>query len=481
MKRYLLNLRFIFSHLIVMLGAAVIGVSSIVVAEYIWDSFSNSPIPFKIAIQAHRRNGENWMLLTSGTDSQSMEIRRCLRNIHLSDTTQKYNIMLSKINNCIVIDDIKDIVNMSSTSDSIPINNLSLIDEPHEQHNFRFDLHSNAIVLILNSCYVTDASFTCSEKFECDGLFNRMQIISFANADITDIVIPKIMLMLQNCKETLRIINLRNTKITEAGLNLIRREFPDVKLNPECDSAPICVFEAALDGTCVDFSSMGIVTDDIVRQLDSMPVTHLKLKGLPVTNKIFSILSTMTNLVEIDLQNTSIENDVDVELLAALPALHKLNLNGTKVSAESIKKLSTSKSLVHLQIGTMKNESIVAQTSTSQQTMVNPSSILDKDHDFGDSEILIGMDNHSLRKLEIDGLPITDTTLNNLARLKNLRFLSISNSPQFVDSDLFFLQHCRSLKRLVMTNTGVTNYGLINFYRLRPDVAFQSGPAPNNK
>ncbi|MDR1479777.1 MAG: hypothetical protein LBJ00_12660 [Planctomycetaceae bacterium] len=422
-------------------------------------------VPFCLAKQSYDRSSLKWELLASGTHEQNMTIRQHLRDIHSS------NIMINEEKDCVIVNGADDIVNMIKYQSGSNSSSKFSLYEIDGMSPFDFGAVSDAIVFVLNNNSVTDSFFGSSREFRYDGTLKKMQVISFANANITDKVIPRIVSLLKNCKASLRVINLRNTHVTENGLNIIRSEYPNVLLNPEHNTIPVYPFEAALDGTCLDFGKTGIVSDDMILMLDSIPITHLKLKNMPVTNRIFVSVNTMTELVEIDLQNTKIEGDADVHLLAELPKLQKLNLNETKVSADAIGKLSTSKSITHLIVGTIPKD---GQNSVELSPLAKQSLSCSENCTRNNNNISSALvDNHSIRVLSIDGVSICDTILADMVSFKKLQFLTIYNCEMVTDKGLLSLQKSDSIKRIYLRNTGVTKSGLKEFIKLRPKVVVQ--------
>jgi hypothetical protein len=425
-------------------------------------------VPFRAAIEANRRNSVNWKLLASGTAEESNTIRQHIRSINTSDITIDSTILFNVPNCFRVINDIGDLDNKL---------NKNINCNLYEQQNYsnspaNFNQFCDAIVFILNHREVTDSFFMNCLGNEFEGLFTKMQIISFANTNITDVIVPKIILLLQDCKTTLRIIDTRNTRITDIGLSILREAFPTVNVNPEFDSAPIYFLEAALNGTRLDFSNTCTVTDKIVSQFASLPVTHIILRNTPVTNEILPVLSTMHSLVEIDLQNTEIEGEKNMEFLSTLPSLHQLNLVGTRLSANGIDKLKSSRSLLYLKVGLAQSDD--NNNNKNEQQFLHEQFIPHEKNYINDGGFSLFPCDHPLRILEINSDLITDNTLQELARLNNIQSLTISGSKKITDDGLLFLTNTKSLKKLRLLNTGITIVGVKEFIRLRHyDVALQ--------
>jgi hypothetical protein len=432
--------------------------------------WSIKSVPLRLTIEANRRNSVNWKLLTSGTVEEGIVIRQRIRDINASNMTTNCTIVFNIPNRFIVINNMDDLDNRPNTNinSSLYWQQNSLTSLPNVKQ------FCESIVFILNHVEVTDSFFMHCLDNELKGLFTKMQIISFANTDITDAVVPKIIAMLDDCKTTLRIIDTRNTRITDIGLNILRKAFPAVTVNPEFDSAPIYFLEAALEGTRLNFNGICTVNDNIVRQFASLPVTHIILRNMPVTNEILPILSTMSSLVDIDLQNTEVEGEKNMEFLSTLPSLYKLNLIGTKISANGISKLKSSYSLLYLKIGQVQSDSSNSDNNNPiiQQFLQEQLNPYEKNY-ISDGAFSLFPCDHPLRILEIDSELITDKTLQELAKLNNIQSLTLFNSKKITNRGLLFLENTKSLKELRLLNTSITKVGLKNFFRLRPDVHLQ--------
>jgi hypothetical protein len=405
----------------------------------------------QFATEASRRNNVNWILLTTGTTEESNIIRQRIRNIKTFDGTTNYTIEFDKSNRFVVINNMDELKSLEQKT-----------NERKLQSNFDFREFRRAIVFVLTHAEINDLFFRRSNYYE--RVFERLQIISLANTNITDAVVPEIVAMISDCKDSLRIIDVKNTQITDAGLNILREKFPNATVNPELNSAPVFFLEAALEGTRLDFSDMCIVTDNIIKQFEFLPITHIILRGMPVTNEILLSLHTMNNLIEIDLQNTLIEGEQYMEFLSDLPSLCKLNIRETNITSAGISRLQTSQSLLYLQIGCTQ---LYDTKNTDNKLPIKEKNSVE------DGGFALFPSIHPLRILELCSDSITDKTLHELSRLKNLQSLTISRTKKITDTGLLYLNNAESLIQINLLNTSITKDGLKNFHKLRPKVVMQ--------
>lgn len=80
-----------------------------------------------------------------------------------------------------------------------------------------------------------------------------------------------------------------------------------------------------------------------------------------------------------------------------------------------------------------------------------------------------------LQELELFGSTFTDTGLQHLSRLTNLKNLSITRDPRITDAGIEFLKGLASLKTLSLSGTSVTEEGVAGLQAALPDCAITFG------
>jgi len=308
---------------------------------------------------------------------------------------------------------------------------------------YNFYQFHNAGLLLLNNCGIDDTVFQDEVELGYEGLLGwKMQVFGMAGADITDAVIPSIIAMLIESKDSIRIIDLKNTKISKYGFNLIKKIFPNAEINPNFDLVDYYIFEYYLSDTCIDFERNQCITDSDIKQLKYLPITHLNLHDTAITSNAFYSISTLSNLLDLNLRGTKV-TDKKIELLKILPSLHKLDLCETKITSSGIAKLSELKCLTHLLVGPL--------SSNEKGYYIEANSFSNFPH------------SHPLEFLSVSSKMLTNDTLMDLATLNNLKYIEILNSKEITDAGLMYLKKAKSLKAFMAVNTSITDNGVNEF------------------
>ena len=312
---------------------------------------------------------------------------------------------------------------------------------------FDFGQFSNSTVVVLNNFDLTDDSFMDDDYVDYHEMLGiRVQIISLCDNKITDKIIPKLITMLKGSRDSLRIINLKNTLITEEGLQLIKNEYPEAILNPDFSEIEYYIFEPFVAETFLSFR--GAICDNDLKQLQGLPFTTIFLENTAITSGSLPLFATMVKLKSLNLRGTQI-CDTNIEWLSKMPHLKDLNLMGTNVTEKGIELLKDSTSLQYLTL--------------------DPLSV--SNAKIGDGAFSSYPASHPLKSLYLCSRDITDNTLKDLAKLDNLEAISINCASKITNNGLLSLKTAKSLKSAVFYDTSINNSGKIKFQRFRPDVS----------
>jgi serine/threonine protein kinase len=226
-------------------------------------------------------------------------------------------------------------------------------------------------------------------------------------------------------------------------------------------------------------------------------VTELTIAGVAMSDIDWSALSALQDcktLYELDLTDTKF-GDNDIPALAGVAQIKKLNLRGTLVTNEGIKRLARSKVLPQLEVLLMGNtrttgamfpylsemprlrtidtENIDGTTLADLKILIENKAL--KAFDFGSMPIgdegmkILGQT--TIEILEVEDCGITDKGLAYLSHQKRLRKLNIAHNPGITDKSVKVLAGLPNLQVLrTGMQTGVSKAGLERLMRSNPQL-----------
>lgn len=211
------------------------------------------------------------------------------------------------------------------------------------------------------------------------------------------------------------------------------------------------------------------VPDEAEDLEDLRHFTHLK--KLTVSGRSFdslSFLSTMTQLEELYLTDSSLPDELDT--IAALPALKKLTLEGCSLS--SIAKLEKAIGLTHLDLSSNAIGDISVLTNMPQLTVLDLShnAVTDLTAVTGLSLLTeLDVSYNSLSSiapaalcLELEKLDITNNTVSDLTPMKTLTGLTHFYAGYNNLTDVTVLAGCLELRELDLSNNTLADISALN-------------------
>jgi Leucine-rich repeat (LRR) protein len=185
---------------------------------------------------------------------------------------------------------------------------------------------------------------------------------------------------------------------------------------------------------------------------------RLNLRGAKITDTTLEHLSNVTTLESLDVGFAQI-TDVGLDRLTSLPNLKELVIGGNKLTDTGLQPLRQLPGLTSLSLG------------GSQRTDSGLWSI---------SLTELGLDAittlKELRELRLDGMPVTARWLEKLKVLNKLERLSLQGCKRVGDDAASLLAVWPSLRVLDLKGTAVTEKGLAELRRAKPNAQIFHGP-----
>lgn len=257
-------------------------------------------------------------------------------------------------------------------------------------------------------------------------------------------------------------LNLAGTKITDAGLENLRRLRNVIGLD--------CTFAEYL------------TEDGIANLKDWSKLERLNLRGTKVTSKVFDHLARHTSLRWLDLAHTQID-DEGFDQLAGLTRLEHLAIGGNRISGQALDALAALPALVSLDAGgiqrvdsglwglalTEANVARLAALKNLRVLLLNGATISDRGTDrpgHPDAERtqmreIVGLAAlTNLEVLDLSRTPVSARELEAFRALPNLRDLRLGYARNVDDGAVAALLAMPQLKLLYLGGSKVTADGI---------------------
>ncbi|XP_076868405.1 uncharacterized protein LOC143519155 [Brachyhypopomus gauderio] len=234
--------------------------------------------------------------------------------------------------------------------------------------------------------------------------------------------------------------------ITDAALSVLSGLLKLQHLNlSSCNKLTDCCLQHISNLKCLSFLALDktkVSDAGLLPFLRSAPpaLSHLSLNETAVTEATLSALPTcVPQLRLLSIARTMVS---DVSSLVALPCLHTLHLDGTRVREDSLRVIAALPSIAALSIASIP--------------------VADGNHTL---EIISGL---RLTQLTLPGrLSVTDAGLPYLAKQTLLTELDLTDYTQLTDQGISHLASMTRLKKLSLSNTQVSDVGLASLKGLR--------------
>jgi Leucine-rich repeat (LRR) protein/pimeloyl-ACP methyl ester carboxylesterase len=316
--------------------------------------------------------------------------------------------------------------------------------------------------------------------------------------------------------EGLTALALGNTKITKRALSSLAR-FPNLKSLSLANDAL-----NSLDGLPgfpmlerLDLENTGIHDADLASIARFRSLRQLDLSGNEIEGTNLHVLSTLTNLIDLDLGNNQALDDDTLRDLSVFTSLQKLSLSGSGLEGDGLKELVafpklwslnlafsdiTDAGLAYLPVLPRLKELMLTGTNvtgkgfTSIGKQVSLEELWLKDTQVTNAALLElsplkslkilalpgtkikpgALSNlralSNLEELYLGGTEITDADLASLRDLPRLRVLYLPQNPQISDAGLLTLQSILTLQELNIERTGTSRNAKQAFKIARPRV-----------
>lgn len=182
-------------------------------------------------------------------------------------------------------------------------------------------------------------------------------------------------------------------------------------------------------------------------KLSTLPLEAFWAEDSQIHNDSLAALAKMTNMKELYLGNTAID-DSGIAYLKGLTNLEKLNIGQTGVTDKSMPVLLGMQNLKELQIG----QSDVTSASLDTISKLNALTHLDiPNTKIGDRNIAELQRLPNLESLSLYGTNITDTALEHISHMPKLKWLNVGGNA-ITDAGIAKLEKLKSLEELRLTD-----------------------------
>lgn len=281
------------------------------------------------------------------------------------------------------------------------------------------------------------------------------------------------------CRDRHLNLSLSGTEITQKQLVRLRRAVPEstIQFRPE-----------SMTGLRAIGDRGQFITNDVGEIWGFRRRADIEGLIVPLRAGDLSIVGTVSELVELNLEHSNVD-DVMLAELPASPRLETLRLTGTRITDRGLEKLAGFPNL--LSLGLMENEIEGAGLATLQHLPLLANLRIQTQQ--GD-EILRHLEPLTQLRMLTICAPLTNDGMEQLAKLPKLRYLALVGTDirgagiaklaasetlselrfdggKIDDSDIDALANLASLKWLVLSQTRVTQQGRDRLVELRPDTA----------
>lgn len=244
-------------------------------------------------------------------------------------------------------------------------------------------------------------------------------------------------------------LDLRETSVTAQGMEKLRRSLPTCRVEWDggvIDTAPR---EQAL---AIIHQLGGIVEKDLNRL--GMPVVMVQLNGTKVNDDGLKRLAAIPSLEELRLFDTRV-TDNGLAIIGNLPELRSLDVRyAWDVSNETLERAGKLPKLTCLLM------SATRISDAGLKHLDNKISLQRLDVSFSDNVTDAGVDSlvtlSNLRDLYIAGTKVTDTGIAKLTKLAKLEHLNLGHCKSITDAGIEHLQVMKNLKMLILKDTNIT-------------------------
>lgn len=244
------------------------------------------------------------------------------------------------------------------------------------------------------------------------------------------------------------------------------------------------------------------VTDSDLSQLAALPhLTHLDLSLTRITDHGLQQLKKAPGIVELNLYYAEQITDEGMAAVKGWKKLKRLNLRGTKVTDTTLEHLSNVTTLEFLDVGFAQITDVGLDHLTSlpnlKELVISGNKLTDTglqalrqlsgltSLSLGGSQRTdsglwtislteLGLDTiitlKELRELRLDGMPVTARWLEKLKALNKLERLSLQGCKRVGDDSAALLASWPALRALNLKGTAVTEKGLADLRRTKPEV-----------
>jgi Leucine-rich repeat (LRR) protein len=214
--------------------------------------------------------------------------------------------------------------------------------------------------------------------------------------------------------------------------------------------------------------------------LDSSPVTdkglvhivtltdlkYLDLRRTRITGRGLQYVRGLKNLEELNLSGTKAD-DEGMGYLTGCIALRKLDLDSTDVTENGLIKLKDMPNLESVEIKDYNIKPGPVFRAGAARFLRGFLSLSFTGFDLTDEELEPVHMFHELSSLTLDGNKIQGSGMKYLTGLRNLKWVSLNNTP-FTDEGLEVLGRCKNLASVLLINTKVTEKAVRNFEQKHP-------------
>jgi hypothetical protein len=261
----------------------------------------------------------------------------------------------------------------------------------------------------------------------------------------------------------LTLIDLRETAVTQEGVKRIAEALPGCEIHwdggviePTLQERKAAEWILSVGGT------FDVAGGSQVHKVEDLPkgpfrIFIVYLRGIRLKDADLEQLRGLTRLVHLDLMDTGIGNAA-LTHLESITTLENIILTGTNVSAAAVDSLKKLPALRYVEVGATK-----FRPGQYQRLMELPAIRqigLGSDSDFGDEEAKSLHKLPTVEALMVSHSALGDTGLGEVAKLTQLRALSLESCPRVTNEGMAALASLTKLRELYVGHTLLRDEGV---------------------
>ena len=246
-------------------------------------------------------------------------------------------------------------------------------------------------------------------------------MLSLINCDVSDEIVDDIIAL-----RRLKVLIIKNTSISENGIDKLRKEMPFCQINPPQNrfSLPFLLTRFYGDGGLDLCSTRPEFDDDDIKKIVHLPLKELDIRNSKVTRNSIVALENTKTLKSLQ-ANTLKLDDESMTSLSKLPNLEEVVFSYTTFQGKSLALLLGHPKLKKLRLHTCR---------------------------FDESTFSSLPNNSEITVLSIQGSTVTNKVVDHLSKLQRLESIDIAMTKIDLKGALCLIQNCKTIKNIYVLN-----------------------------